>query len=659
MAYSYNWLKTYFDKEIPSPEDVGKGIIFHSFEVEGMETKAGDTILDIKILPDRAHDCLCHTGIAGEICAIFDLPKRTIPSDYGDLKKEFTGEEPSRNLEVKIDCPDLCRRYIGRMVENVTVGSSPAWLKERLESIGQRSISNIVDATNFVLFDLGQPMHAFDADKVKGSITVRRATDGEKMTTLDGKELCLTADNMVIADDQGPLALAGIKGGNRAEVDVNTKNIILESANFDPVNIRRTSAFVGIRTDASKRYENDFSPEVADEAMDRLSSLLYEISGREALKMGEKIDVYPKRVEQRLIEIKSAEVSLMLGIDVPEEEIVTVLKNLDLVVEKIGETLKLTIPFRRVDLEAKENIVEEIGRIYGYDKIPPKLLDSKIIQGEEREANKRFRVANKVRETLIRQGFSEVYGYAFTPKGEVEIANPLALDRPYLRTNLSDWIKEKLQSNLLNVLFDAEAVKIFELGRVFNKIGNGAKESTLLCLGIARRGVKQKIQESLRGEMVEAKNSLKSELFAPDLPVGEEMSETDNVNNLSFTVWEGSFDELAKNTGVFVDADLTPFISLAHEYKKVSAYPRIIRDIALFVPEEVNEEEVAGTIEETAGLLLAQEPALFDVFVKGGKKSLAFRLVFQSYEKTLSDEEVNGIMNQVVAVVSELGWVVR
>jgi len=659
MAYSYNWLKTYFDKEIPSPEDIENGIIFHSFEVEGMEKKGNDTLFDIKILPDRAHDCLCHTGIAGEVGAIFDLPKRSFPSDYGEIKTEFNSGNTARRLDVKIDCPDLCRRYIGRMVENVTVGASPAWLKERLESIGQRSISNIVDATNYVLFDLGQPMHAFDADKVKGNIIVRRATEGEKMTTLDGKELCLTTENMVIADAEGPLALAGIKGGNRAEVDANTKNIILESANFDPVNIRRTSAFVGVRTDASKRYENDFSPEVAGEAMDRLSSLLFEIAGKEALKIGDKIDVYPNPAVQKVIEVKPVEINAVLGIEVPEAAMATILKNLDIVVEKNGDTLKLTIPFRRVDLGIKENVAEEIGRIYGYDKISPQLLDSKLEQGVEREANRRFRLANKIREILVKQGFSEVYGYTFVGQGEIEVANPLALDKPYLRTNLTDWIKDRLQFNLLNILFDTDPVKIFEMGHIFKKDGEKVIETTSLCLGIARRGVKPKIQEGIKSEMGETKEKIKADLIVPELSAGQEVSEADNVNNLSFTVWEGSFDELAKNAGAFADADLDPFICPAKEYKKVSAYPRVIRDVALFVPEEVSPEEVMSAIKENSGPLLSEGPVLFDVFPKDGKKSLAFRQVFQSYERTLSDDEVNGIMDKVISTLEAKGWEVR
>lgn len=667
MSYSYKWLQSYFDTPLPPPSEIENGIIFHSFEVEGVETlnpttdgqeKIGDTLLEIKILPDRAHDCLCHFGVAGEISAIFNLPKRNNSSDYDDLDLS-SYEKSERALTVEIKDAELCRRYIGRMVENIRVGDSPLWLKERLENIGQRSINNIVDATNYVMFDLGQPMHAFDADKVAGNIIVRLASHGEKLTTLDGKQIDLAGNILVIADDVGPLAIAGVKGGNRAEVDQNTKNIILESANFHPANIRRTSASVGIRTDASKRFENELSPEIAGRAMDNLTSLLCKIAAQENLRIGEKIDSYPNPGDKRIIETSISKINSILGISVPEDNIISILRRLDIVVNSEGEKLKLEIPARRMDLEIAENIVEEVGRIYGYDKIPAKLLDADLAQGEEKEAVKRYRVMNKIRETLVKQGFSEVYGYAFVEKGDIELANPLANNKPFLRTNLSTWLKERLAFNLQHVLFDTEPVKIFELGRVFKKENNQIREITSFVFGVARKGVKQKIGEAVNRELMSAKDALCQELKMTTCPASDTLVQTDESGNFSYAQIETSFDDLVGLTGKFVEPNLQSFISPADEYKKVSAYPRIIRDIALFVPETVDPSEVSGVIKETAGLLLAQDPTLFDVFIKDGKKSLAFRLVFQSYEKTLSDEEVNGVMNQVISVVKEMGWEVR
>lgn len=659
MSYSYNWLQTYFDNSLPSPAEIENGIIFHAFEVEGTEKKSDDTLLDIKILPDRAHDCLCHFGVASEISAIFKLPKRSDSADYGEREAKPSGEKPERSLSVEIKDSELCRRYIGCMVENITVGESPVWLKERLQNIGQRSINNVVDATNYVMFDLGQPMHAFDADKVVGNIVVRLATHGEKLTTLDGKDIALAGNVLVITDDQGPLAIAGIKGGNRAEVDQNTKNIILESANFHPANIRRTSASVGIRTDASKRFENELSPEIADKAMDNLTALLYEIAGKNDVKIGEKIDAYPNPVEKRIIKTSVEKINTILGVIIPEEEIVAILESLDIVVSKTAGKLELDIPARRVDLEITENIAEEVGRIYGYDKISARLIEANFLASEEKEAEKRFRIANKIRETLAKQGFSEVYGYAFTEKGDIEIANPLANNKPFLRTNLSVWLKEKLAFNLLYVLFDTEPVKIFEIGRVFKKENGKIKEFTSFVFGVARKGLKQKISDAVNRELMAAKDALCQELKMVTCPASDTLVQIDESGNFSYALIETSFDDLVGLAGAFSEPNLDQFVSPAVEYKKVSIYPRIIRDIALYVPESVDPQEVAGAIKETAGLLLAGDPVLFDVFIKEGRKSLAFRLVFQSYEKTLLDEEINKIMDKLIAVLEELGWEVR
>lgn len=663
MSYSYKWLQTYFDQPLPSPSGLENGIIFHAFEVEGLEEKNGDTLLDIKILPDRAHDCLCHFGIAGEISAIFNLPKRTNSLDYGDRKEGSSAVKPERALKVEIKDSELCRRYIGRVVENIKVGESPSWLKERLENIGQRSINNIVDATNYVMFDLGQPMHAFDADKVNGDITVRLAKLGEKLTTLDGRQIELEGNILVIADEVGPLAIAGVKGGNRAEVDINTKNIILESANFHPAHIRKTSSAVGIRTDASKRFENELSPEVADQAMDNLTTLIYEIAQGDLLigelKIGEKIDAYPNPIDKKVIETSVTKINSILGIIVPEEEIISILNRLDIKINKEGEKLKLEIPARRIDLETAENIAEEVGRIYGYDKIPAKLFETNLVAGEEKDAVKRYRIMNKIRETLVKQGFSEVYGYAFTEKGDLEIANPLANNKPFLRTNLSAWLKDRLAFNLQHVLFDTEPVKIFELGRVFKKENGVIKETTSFVFGVARKGIKAKIGEMVNKELMLAKDALCQELKMISCPASDTLVQIDETGNYSYAQIETSFDDLVGLVGKITEPDLKLFISPAFEYKKISAYPRVIRDIALFVPEEIDPNEVVGILKESAGTLLAQDPALFDVFVKEGKKSLAFRLVFQSYDKTLSDEEVNDNMNRVLDTVKEMGWEVR
>jgi phenylalanyl-tRNA synthetase beta chain len=643
MQYSYNWLKKYVP-DLPSPEKLEEGIIFHAFEVEGIEKKGDDTLLEIKVLPDRAHDCLCHEGVARECSAIFNLPF-SLPQTSSDMALgKF------QDLSIKIEDNKACRRYVGARVKDIKVGPSPEWLAGALESLGQRSINNIVDATNHVMFDIGQPMHAFDADKLEGDITVRFARAGETMTTLDNKNLVLDESILVIADDKGPLALAGIKGGNRAEVDANTKNLILESANFDPVLIRKTSAKVGVRTDASKAFENNLSSETALLAMIRLVDLLQDIAGGEYCGV---VDVYPSPQDKKQIKITTEYVNSRLGIEIDASEIKNILERLGIVVEIAGEELKLTIPHWRVDLEEEANVVEEVGRIFGYEKIAPKLLE-RAGRGESSsesevsprgaraisQAEKKFALKNKLREILAQEGFAEVMGYALTDKGEVKLANPLASDKGFLRTNLSDWLSEKITFNLNYVLFDTEPIKIFEIGKVFKE---GFTEQTNIVIGI---GYRKKVKGQSAKEQLE---KIIEKFGAKGQDMGDEVCSSVEID----------LDELSDQTTEIEPADLSVFMSPAFNYRPISNYPRIVRDVAVWVPEATSSEEVGDLIKKSVNELCVLGPILFDEFAKEGRKSLAFRLIFQSYDRTLSDDEANSELNKVIEALESKSYEVR
>ncbi|PCI30337.1 phenylalanine--tRNA ligase subunit beta, partial [Candidatus Wolfebacteria bacterium] len=271
MLISYNWLQSYFEKTLPSPDRVGELFNKHSVELESIEKVGEDYVLDLGVLPDRAHYMLSHVGCARELSAIINEPLKDlglVPIETGD----------TNDLSVKIENEDFCRRYIGRRVENITVGDSPDWTKNFLGAIGERSINSVVDATNLVMLDRGQPLHAFDADKIVGGIVVRAAKEGEIITLLDDVEITLSVDDSVISDDNGALAIAGVKGGKRAEVTRETKNIILESANFEPVAVRKTSRRLKLINNSSKRFENEITPDMAEVGMDWVSLLLREIS---------------------------------------------------------------------------------------------------------------------------------------------------------------------------------------------------------------------------------------------------------------------------------------------------------------------------------------------------------------------------------------------
>ncbi len=630
MLVSYDWLQKYFAKPLPKASDVVDKLIFHAFEVESVEERYGDFVFDVKVLPDRAHDCLCHYGIAKEIAALFNLEAKPPKGELGSAKTQKT----SRDLKIKIEESNLCRRYVGRVIENIQVKGSPDWLRVDLEKLEQRSISNIVDASNHGMFDVGQPLHAFDADKVKGGIIVRLAKIGEKITTLDNQEVNLDETILIIADDEGPLAIAGVKGGKKAEVTSETKNLILESANFDPVNIRKTAQKIGIKTDASKRFENEISTEVADYAMDLLTELIVKEAGTNETKVGEKIDKYQSKNIPAPVEFEVREFKERLGVVIPTEESVKILESLGIKVEQIPESSRIRVipPVERIDLVAKENYVEEVGRIYGYDKIKgriPDHLEAKPLSGAE----KRFNLANKIRVMLKAEGFTEVYGYAFTGKGEVELANPLAVGKEFLRTNLIDLLTEKLKFNLSHVLFDDEAVKIFEIGKVFTS----GEEETRLALGVSYR---KKIKgQDARKEVEEALEK-----------IGKKTSVTgDEVTGLR----EINFDELVEESSDTTPVPLEGLVNKNASYKIVSPYPRIIRDIAVWVPENTAVEAVMTTIKSSAGDLCVLGPILFDEFVKEERKSLAFRLVFQSYQKTLSDDEANLEMSKVIEALEK------
>ncbi|MFA6324764.1 MAG: phenylalanine--tRNA ligase subunit beta, partial [Candidatus Paceibacterota bacterium] len=445
MKISYNWLQNYFEEKLPEPEEISQGIIFHSFEVEEIEKVGEDTIFDIKILPDRAHDCLSHWGIAKEISAIFDL-KISSPDGFTKEINPIQNLKNNTESKLKIEINDLkCLRYMGRIVRNIKVGHSPLWLKEKIESIGQKSINNIVDAANFIMFDLGQPIHCFDFDKLDSSkIVVRNAQDGEKLTTLDKKEINLEPSILVIADEKDPLAIAGIKGGTKAEVDNTTKNIVIEVANFNPTSTRKTAKKINILTDAVKRYENEISPELCTKVMDAISLLIFSLSGGD---MENIIDIYPSKKEEKVISVSVDYINKRLGSNFSKEDIESVWEKLNFKykIEDQGEVFEITIPFLRIDLQNDYDLVEEVIRILGYDKLEEKLPEIKT----EIKINETFYKMLWARNKLLEDGYSEVMTYAFRNNGEVEVLAS-ASDKKFLRTNLSDGLKESLKLNQLN-----------------------------------------------------------------------------------------------------------------------------------------------------------------------------------------------------------------
>ncbi|MDB5259569.1 MAG: Phenylalanine--tRNA ligase beta subunit [Candidatus Taylorbacteria bacterium] len=637
MKTSTSWLQTYFEKPIPSAEKLADLFTFHAFEVESSEIVGGDTVLDVKVLPDRAHYALCHKGIALEVAAITGLARI--------LPKAAAVNESAIPVSLTVET-DLCRRYIARMIRDVQVSDSPAWLKEKLEAVGQRSINTIVDATNYVMLDVGQPLHAFDADKVSGGLVIRAARAGEKAETLDGKIVELAADMLVEADAERVLAIAGIKGGKYAQIDSNTKNIIIIAGNFEPTTVRRTSTKIGIRTDASKRFENNLSPEVVADGIAHLSALIAKLSPD--AKFGAAVDHYPKAAQQTKLIVKPQDISNRLGVAISESEMIDILGRLEVAAEKMGDSLELSIPLYRRDMVIFEDIVEEVGRIYGYDKIslqlPPKPAAAP-------QADKSFYYAEKIKNTLVDLGFSEAYLYTLVAKGDVEIAYPLASDKKALRTNLTEGMQRCLDLNVKNAdLLGLDQVKMFEIGTVFS----GGREYMSLAIGAQQvKKVKGQKGENLVADAImaiEAGLGIKLESKVQPSPVGA-TAEFDLGAIIAGLPGIESYDDL--KFGKIPDI----------KYQKYSLYPFIVRDIALFTPDSVTEAEVwaeikKGIADEDSLDLLARH-ALFDVFKKDGKTSYAFRMVFQSMTETLTNDDVNAIMEKIYFRVKDKGWEVR
>ncbi len=678
MKISYNWLQKYFDKPLPKARDLAELVNSHVFEVESQEKIGGanskttaDTVFDLKVLPDRAHYALCHRGIAREVRAMTGMEMKP------QVVTEFSFDKNVQSVPVKVEDKKLCRRYIARRIEGVSVIESPTWLKEKLETTDSRSINTIVDATNYVMFDIGQPLHAFDADKVKGGIVVRLAKKGEKIELLPERVLAdenggksgaekkwiekprsleLGETDLVIADDDGPIAIAGVKGGKRAEISATTRNIILESANFNPVSVRRTSTRLNVRNDSSKRFENEIVPELAEVAMDQVTALIVDLS--KGAKVGQTTDVFSTPTKPWTVTVTPEFISEKLGAFVKSEELQEVLKRYDCVIKenassKSSSSITVEPPLDRLDLKIPEDFVDEVARVRGYDTLvsvlPPNLPAAVAANITD---NATFYWSEKVKNILVNGGFSEALLYSLVPKGYYEITYPLASDKSALRETIIPKMKEVITANALNAdIIGIDVVKMFEIGQVFPKEG----EKTVLCIGVKNvKKSKKKEPEIIRETLAEIEKVLGVKIAAKiDAKIAE------NIVEVDFSLLIKS---LMSQTGLLSDLNFQA-LPRDQKYHPFSLYPFITRDIAVFVPESVIGDGVwkavkQGVQEAGAADLLVRD-SLFDVFKKDGKVSYAYRLVFQSYNKTLTDEEVNKIMEKIYLEVRERGWEVR
>ena len=595
----------------------------------------------------------------------------------------LSGKSPPLPVEIKNKA--ACPRYTARAIIDVKVGSSPKWIQERLKTCGLRAINNIVDITNYVMLETGQPLHAFDGEKLAGRrIIVRFAEKGEKITTLDDQKFNLDKDILIIADEKNPVGIAGVKGGKIPEIDKRTKIVVLEAANFEGKTIRRASKKLNLKTDASLRFEHGIDPNLTEFAVNRASALIQEIAGGKIARGG-LIDIYPQKILPKRVKLDLDYVERLLGIKIPEKEIRKILLKLAFKIEnRKSKILNVVAPTFRIDVSLPEDLVEEIGRIYGYERIPAVFHQGTLIPPKR---NFDIFWENFSKDILKEAGFSEVYKSSFVGEREasifrnnkekmIELENPASREQKYLRPSLIPGILKNIKSNK-----QYKEIKIFELGKIFFKNRQVNKKQMI---------EKRMLTGAMNGErFYEAKGTIDalfnklgivniwydeykptsedSELniwnrqMRAEVKIGQE--EIGFLGEISRQILEES--EIEQKIVVF-DLDfekLAKLCSEEREYKPISRYPAAVRDLAILVPKKVKVEEVLNIIETAGGSLLV-DTDLFDIYegeeLPEDKKNLAFRLVYQAEDRTLSAKEIDEIQNKIIKELEkEPDWQVR
>lgn len=660
-----------------------------AFEIESLEKKGNDTILDIKLLPNRVADASGHLGVAREIAALKGTRNTYRISHIAENKKQ----KASDFLKVQIENPDDCLRYSARIMTDVHVGPSPKWLRERLEVCGLQSINNIVDTTNYVMLELGQPLHAFDWNRLNNgkpgrkNIVIRRSKKGEAIETLDKKTYELAPEILLITDGNNPLAIAGIKGGQASGITESTRAVVIESANFGPMRVRSASQSLRLKTDASYRFEHGMDPNQTMMALDRLAGLIQELAGGKIT--SGVIDVYPKKVVAQKILFSASDANRLLGTNLDRLFYQKAFTRIGcLVKSKNRDELFVTPLTIRRDLMIPEDLIEEAGRMLGYENIPPKLPEVATIPAKRND--ERY-WENRVRDFAIGSGFTESMLHAFTSDRELaqfftdpaiapEIENPLSPETKYLVPRVLIKYVISAVDNLRN--FDA--VKIFGIGKSFLRIAKGIDEHKELIFAYASKGTSGEREfYELKGalDLMFESLGIADQWYGDTLTVAEHRSAAklfhpyraalikigDETIGMMGEIHPAILDSM-KPRGRVVAAEINFDLLRKHaqdeaEFRPVSKYPAVIRDIAVVVPENVKTETIQNIIERAAGGLLT-DTDLFDYFQdeemrRANIKNLAFHMVFQSPDRTLTDTKIEKLTAKITTALETQGWEVR
>jgi phenylalanyl-tRNA synthetase beta chain len=644
----------------------------------------GDVIFDLEVTPNRP-DCLCVVGIAQEMAALTGQRLHPPEVSYEEFPPLI-----DEQIAVEIDDPDLCSRYCASLISGVKIAESPPWMQQRLLACGMRPINNIVDITNYVMLELGQPLHAFDYEKIRGKkIIVRRATKGEILVSLDGEERTLASDMLVIADAERAVAIAGVMGGANSEVVEDTTTILLEAANFNPTSIHYTSRQLVLPSEAAMRFERGICPELTIPALKRATQLMLQLAGGQAARGAS--DVYPGKRESRPILLSADKAKQLLGVEFNLDQIVGTLTSLGFDCQPSSASeIRVTAPYWRSDITQEVDLIEEVARIIGYDKIPMTMLGEPLPRQNPKPI---LGLKQKIREHMVGFGFQEVISYSLTslemlnklmPEAHpiepmtLRVANPMTAEHEYLRTTLRPYL---LAVQVSNRRHEEGSIRLFELGKIYQPQQKALPAEPEVLCGLLSGARAEKSWQDDGGlfDFFDTKGVVEGLSHQLGVVVSFEHSDDESfhpVKQAAIVVGGnrlGVLGELHPRVAeVFEIAeavylfeinvtDLLPFTIDHKMFQSIPRFPATVRDLALIVDTGVSHHQVTDIIK---GFSLVNQVAIFDVYsgaqVPQGKKSLAYRITYQSPASTLTDEEVNKVQEKILSKLSQqLGATLR
>ena len=677
MKISLEWLSEYVAgalREIGA-ERAGEALMNGGLPVESIEARGDDVVIDVEVTSNRS-DCLSHVGIAREVAALLDRA-------FADVKvgPAQAGKSGAGPAGVEIQAPELCPFYSARVIRGVKVGPSPAWMVKRLEAIGLRSINNVVDVTNYVLMELGQPLHAFDLDRLQeGRIVVRRARKGERLVSIDGKVRELDPEMLVIADGRDPVAIAGVMGGKESEVGAGTVNVLLESARFDPLSVRKTSRRLALRSDSSYRFERGIDPTLAEKASLRAAELIVQVAGGQIV--GERHEgtetcrhegTEARRHEGK-ISLRLSKIRSVLGVDVPANEAVDALRRLGFAPSLKGDVVECTVPTWRLDVSIEVDLVEEVARVIGYDRIPVKeTIEVRVTPPQEELVR-----IDQIRATLVAAGYFEALTFSwvadalkddFVPenaKGLLRADQSVRADNAHLRPSVLPGLLEAVRRN--ESVGNAGA-KLFEIGSVFwiGERGMGEDPSVYETRHVALVGSND--YREVRGAveaLLESLDGAKPVRITPDHAPGFAQGACGLIVWGTWPVGHvGRIDRrIVEKLGlreapVAAELYLEPLLNGASRVPRVTElakFPAVKRDLSLVVAEKVSYAKIESIVRDLK--LPNLEEIEYVTTYRGkqigeGNKSVTIELVFRSESGTLTSEEVEGSVERVVGAAKE------